>query len=133
MFTRATNAPRWMKLLRQGQAAYRPMTICALRKPSMNSASSDHAFNCEYTMHPLLRSAPMMVLIAGTALASPVFAQSQSDLRARCDQLISYYDRYGASRSENSDGLRNSARIGAGIDCERGRYNEGITAMEALL
>ena len=75
----------------------------------------------------------MLVVLAGAALASPAFAQSQSDLKARCDQLISYYDRYGAGRSENSDGARNTTRIGAGIDCERGRYNEGIAAMEALL
>jgi hypothetical protein len=75
----------------------------------------------------------MLVVLAGAALANPAFAQSQPDLKARCDQLISYYDRYGASRSENSDGARNPTRMGAGIDCERGRYNEGIAAMEALL
>jgi hypothetical protein len=75
----------------------------------------------------------MLVLVAGAALASPAFAQSQPDLKARCDQLISYYDRYGAGRSENSDGARNSTRMGAGLDCEHGRYNEGISAMEALL
>jgi hypothetical protein len=84
-------------------------------------------------MHPLFRSAPMIVLVAGAALANPAFAQSQSDLKARCEQLISYYDRYGASRSENSDGARNITRMGASIDCERGRYNEGISTMEALL
>jgi hypothetical protein len=75
----------------------------------------------------------MIVLAAGAVLASPVFAQSQTDLKARCDQLISYYDRYGAGRSENSDGARNPTRMGAGIDCERGQYNAGITAMETLL
>jgi hypothetical protein len=80
----------------------------------------------------------MLVLVAGAALASPAFAQSrpdlaQPDLKARCDQLISYYDRYGAGRSENSDGARNPTRMGAGIDCDQGRYNQGIAAMEALL
>jgi hypothetical protein len=75
----------------------------------------------------------MIVLFAAAALASPAFAQSQSDLKARCDQLVSYYDRYGASRSENTDGARNLTRMGAGIDCDHGRYNDGITAMEALL
>jgi hypothetical protein len=75
----------------------------------------------------------MIVLVAGAVLVSPAFAQSQSDLKARCDQLISYYDRYGASRSENSDGARNTTRMGAGIDCDHGHYNEGISAMEALL
>lgn len=75
----------------------------------------------------------MIVLVAGAALASPAVAQSESDLKARCNQLTSYYDRYGASRSENSDGARNPTRMGAGLDCEHGRYNEGISAMEALL
>ena len=75
----------------------------------------------------------MIILVAGAALASPAFAQSQSDLKARCDQLTAYYDRYGASRSENSDGARNPTRMGAGIDCDHGRYAQGIAAMEALL
>ncbi|MBV8189750.1 MAG: hypothetical protein JOY64_29685 [Alphaproteobacteria bacterium] len=75
----------------------------------------------------------MLVIVAGAALASPAFAQSSPDLKARCDQLISYYDRYGASRGENSDGARNPTRMAAGLDCEHGRYNEGISAMEALL
>ena len=88
---------------------------------------------CEYQMHPLLRSAPIVAVVLGTALAVPAFAQSQEDLKARCNQLISYYDRYGASRSENTDGNRNMTRIGAGVDCEKGRYQESIAAMEALL
>jgi hypothetical protein len=60
-------------------------------------------------------------------------APSNVDLKARCDQLISMYDRYGASRSENSDGARNHTRIGAGIDCANGRAAEGVAAMEELL
>jgi hypothetical protein len=75
----------------------------------------------------------MLVLVAGAALTSPAFAQSQSDLKARCSQLLAYYDWYGSSRSENSDGARNPTRIGASIDCDHGRYSEGIAAMEALL
>jgi hypothetical protein len=75
----------------------------------------------------------MLVLVAGAALSGPAFAQSQPDLKARCSQLISYYDWYGASRSENSDGARNATRMGASIDCDHGRYAEGIAAMEALL
>jgi hypothetical protein len=43
------------------------------------------------------------------------------------------YDRYGASRSENSDGARNHTRIGAGIDCANGHAAEGVAAMEELL
>ena len=54
-------------------------------------------------------------------------------LQERCIQLIAFFDRYGGSRSENSDGPRNHTRIGAAIDCERGQYLQGIEAMEALL
>ena len=43
----------------------------------------------------------------------PLPLPSTGDLKARCDQLISYFDRYGASRGENSDGARNHTRIGA--------------------
>jgi len=54
-------------------------------------------------------------------------------LKARCQQLIAYYDRFGVGRSNNSDGRRNHTRIGAEIDCSRGLYAEGIAAMEKLL
>jgi len=60
-------------------------------------------------------------------------APGNADLKARCDQLISMYDRYGASRSENSDGARNHTRIGAGIDCANGHAAQGVAAMEELL
>src|ERR1044071_6198141 len=72
-----------------------------------------------------------MLLTAG--MANPAAAQTPSDPKARCEQLISYYDRYGVGRSENSDGARNHTRIGAGIDCQQGQYEKGIAAMEALL
>ncbi len=55
------------------------------------------------------------------------------DDKARCQQLISMYDRYGASRGENSDGARNHTRIGASIDCTNGHAAEGVAAMEDLL
>lgn len=64
---------------------------------------------------------------------SVALAQTAQDHKGRCAQLIDYYDYYGASRSENSDGARNMSRIGAYIDCQRGRYDAGIRAMEKLL
>ena len=82
-------------------------------------------------------AAAAVVVTAG--LMNSAFAQnsaavpSTADLKARCSQLVSMYDRYGASRSENSDGARNHTRIGAEIDCQQGRYAEGIAAMETLL
>ena len=89
-------------------------------------------------MHPLLPRATIalaVVLAAGmTNSASAQNAASASpDLKARCDQLISYYDRYGGTgRSENSDGQRNHTRIGAALDCQNGHYAEGVAAGRAL-
>jgi hypothetical protein len=37
--------------------------------------------------------------------------RTSQDLKARCAQLISYHDRYGAGRSVNSDGAGNQTRI----------------------
>jgi hypothetical protein len=72
------------------------------------------------------------VLLSGQ-VATTAFAQTNAYLKARCTQLISYYDYYGASRGEASDGAKNHARIKALIDCERGNYAAGIKAMEGLL
>jgi hypothetical protein len=54
-------------------------------------------------------------------------------LKSRCAQLVAFFDRYGVGRSENSDGPRNHTRIGAVIECERGKYRKGIDTMIALL
>jgi hypothetical protein len=72
----------------------------------------------------------LATLVAGT---NTVHAQTTGDLKARCDQLAAYYDWYGASRSENTDGSRNVADMDAKLDCEQGRYEKGIVAMEDLL
>ena len=75
-----------------------------------------------------------IAVMSSSAIAqNSATAPSTADLKARCDQLISMYDRYGASRSENSDGARNHTRIGAGVDCQEGRYAQGVAAMETLL
>jgi hypothetical protein len=81
----------------------------------------------------LLRSALVPAILLSAVAAVPAAAQSQADLKARCEQLTSFYDRYGTSRSENSDGARNHTRIAADIDCKEGNYAEGIAEMEALL
>ena len=73
------------------------------------------------------------VMSASAIAQNSATAPNNADLKARCDQLISMYDRYGASRSENSDGARNHTRIGAGIDCANGHAAEGVAAMEELL
>ena len=72
-----------------------------------------------------------VVLAAGatnTVSAQSVSAQTSPD-KARCNQLISYFDHYDASRGENSDGARNHTRIGARIDCDNGRPAEAVATM----
>ena len=81
----------------------------------------------------LLNVSFMSAMFVAAGVANPTFAQAPSDLKARCDQLTSYYDRYGVSRSENSDGARNHTRISAGFDCANGNYEAGIASMEALI
>jgi hypothetical protein len=76
-------------------------------------------------------------LIAGVLLSISiglrVEARSVVDPGVYCQQLVSFFDYYGASRTENSDGRRNHARIGAEIDCKEGEHREGIAAMTDLL
>lgn len=74
-----------------------------------------------------------LVFSVATIAQAQVPTQSEAALKARCAQLIAYYDRFAVGRSTDSDGRRNHTRIGAGIDCADGRYAQGIAAMEALL
>ena len=76
------------------------------------------------------RSAVACVVVL---IASTTVAQGEQTLKARCSQLMTFYDWYGSGRSENSDGSRHHTRIAADIDCKKGNYQDGIAAMEALL
>lgn len=78
-------------------------------------------------------------LIAFDAMAvtsTPAIAQSTSQtteqLKARCSQLLAYYDRFGTSRGVHTDGRRNSTRMDAEVDCTQGLYVEGISTLEDL-
>ena len=83
---------------------------------------------------PLRVIGALLVCSMGLTGATVVSAQAPPpDLKARCTELLEFYDWYGADRSENSDGARNHTRISAGMDCTRGRYAEGVALMEALL
>jgi hypothetical protein len=99
-------------------------------------------------MYPLsIRSVCVIAAVLVAGAASPALSQTAppqtatpattsgatSDAKARCKQLITYFDRYGASRGEHSDGARNMTRIAAGIDCDDGHAEEGLHAMENLL
>jgi hypothetical protein len=72
---------------------------------------------------------PAACLLVGSQ-AAPLLA---GDAKARCQQLIDYYEWFGASRNENSDGGRDMTTVGAIVDCGNGRYEQGIKAMEELL
>jgi hypothetical protein len=82
----------------------------------------------------------MTVLLLGNA-ATDTFGQAKTDtfgqaklyMKARCDQLTAYYDYYGVSLVQNSDGSRSLIRVGAGIDCGRGEYEAGLRTIEDLL
>jgi hypothetical protein len=58
--------------------------------------------------------------------------QSSEQLAARCAQLGGLFDRFNLQRGEGSGGP-NMARLGAALDCQRGRYQQGIKALEELL
>ena len=80
-----------------------------------------------------------LCLLVSCAIAAPVLApasvraqQTDPQLAARCAQLGSLYDRYNTQRGEGSGGP-NLARLGAGVDCQKGRYQQGIKALEELL
>ena len=65
---------------------------------------------------------------------APPADQRQADpkLAARCVELGAIYDRYNTRRSEGSGGP-DLERVGAGIDCQKGRYAQGIATLEKLL
>jgi hypothetical protein len=75
------------------------------------------------------------VLSAGVtaALAQGLGQQTLSaDPRTRCAELVAFWQRHGGSKSEGAGG-GDIARKNAEIDCEAGRYDSGIRAMEELL
>ena len=56
------------------------------------------------------------LIAASTAAAQPTNEQ----LAARCAELGAIFDKYGTRRSEGSGGP-DMIRLGAGIDCQKGR------------
>ena len=80
----------------------------------------------------MLRRSLIVGVVLSISIAVRVEAHSV-DPGSYCQQLVSFFDYYGASRTENSDGRRNHARIGAEIDCKEGEHQEGIAAMIDLL
>jgi hypothetical protein len=85
-------------------------------------------------MHsPTMRSALVLGFVLAAEIVSAPPALARSELEVRCNQLVSYYSRYGSSRGEDTDGGRDFIRLGAEVDCRDGRYDKGIAAMERLM
>ncbi len=78
------------------------------------------------------RALPLLLAFTALPLSDVRAQQTDQQLAARCAELGAIFDRWGARRSEGSGGP-NMIRLGAGIDCERGRYAQGIRALEDLL
>jgi hypothetical protein len=83
----------------------------------------------------LTMSVRLLILFAMVA-ALPARADTLSDLKARCAQLTTFWEYYGATRTEHSDGTRNWAYINACNDCKSADAevrNKGLEAMKYLL
>ena len=83
-------------------------------------------------MRRLARTLLLMFVAAVASTADLHAQQTNEQLAARCSELLGLYSRYGVRRSEGSGGP-NMIYLGAGIDCQKGRYAQGIKAMEDLL
>ena len=82
-------------------------------------------------MHRVRTVALASVMTIGTPAV--VFAQpAEMEPRARCAQLLAYWDQRSASKGEGASGS-DMARKSAGLDCDNRRYADGIKRMEDLL
>jgi len=71
------------------------------------------------------------ILTIGTpAVASA--QQAEMEPRARCAQLLAYWDQRSASKGEGASGS-DMSRKAAGLDCDNRRYADGIKRIEDLL
>lgn len=78
---------------------------------------------------------PLPSIAAAVLLSNCTDAPSQpynGPLAKRCGELLAIFNKYGVQHSQGSGGP-DIIYIGAGIDCSKGRYTEGIKAMEDLL
>jgi len=83
-------------------------------------------------LHLSALSTTALAMIA-LAVAAPPALSADLAAKRRCTDLVAFYDRWGTTRTEHNEGARNTRRIAAAIDCERGDHAAGIAEMEALL
>ena len=76
----------------------------------------------------------MRIALAALLLCTlPAVCRAQDDaLKARCSQLYTMADRALSRRSEGGGGP-NLAVQGAAVDCQKGRYEQGIRELEKAL
>jgi hypothetical protein len=80
-----------------------------------------------------MRRASVLAAVLTIAMPFMVFGQqAEMDPKARCAQLLAYWDQRSASKGEGGTGS-DMARKAAGLDCDNRRYADGIKRMEDLL
>jgi hypothetical protein len=82
-------------------------------------------------MHRVRILALASVVMIGAPAAAPG-QSAEMEPRARCAQLLAYWDQRSASKGEGASGS-DMARKSAGLDCDNRRYADGIKRMEDLL
>lgn len=81
----------------------------------------------------MMRQARLCFLAVGASCVLPLVGEAQQNpLAARCTQLFTMADRALTRRSEGSGGP-NMIVMGAGLDCQKGRYEQGIRDLEKVL
>jgi hypothetical protein len=82
-------------------------------------------------MHRVRAVALASVMVIG--VPTMVDAQpTEMEPKARCAQLLAYWDQRSASKGEGASGS-DMTRKAAGLDCDNRRYGDGIKRMEDLL
>ena len=80
-----------------------------------------------------MRRAGVLAVVLGIAMPIMAFGQqAEMEPKARCAQLLAYWDQRSASKGEGASGS-DMARKAAGLDCDNRRYGDGIKRMEDLL
>ena len=81
----------------------------------------------------MIRMARLGLLALGALCVLPAAGEAQQDrLAARCTQLFQLADRALSRRGEGSGGP-NMMVHSAGVDCQKGHYEQGIRELEKVL